>query len=293
MENSDKCIICGSNDFELFLKCRDYFLSQEEFNIMKCKNCGHKFTYPVPANIDKYYESDKYISHSDSKKGLVDFLFQLVKNYTLPRKFLLVNKYSKGKKILDIGCGTGDFLNLFNKKGWETHGIEPNEKARNFANSKHNLLNIKDDNYIKCIENEYFDVITMWHVLEHVPSVNEKLDDIKRILKTDGILIIAVPNADSFDAKIYSEFWAGYDIPRHLYHFTINTIDKLLAKHRFSISKIIPMKFDSYYISLLSEKYKNHKTNFFKALCNGLRSNIYALKNDNNYSSLIFIIKKS
>ncbi len=293
MENLKKCLICEEEKFNLFLECKDYFLTNETFQILECTNCNFKFVNPRPEKdfIGKYYQSDNYISHAEKKKGLFDFLYSLVKNYTLPKKFILINKYSKGNNILDIGCGTGDFLNLFKIRKWNTFGIEPNDKARSIGNSKFNL-NIYSEDQLEKFESNKFDIITLWHVLEHVHDLNERIIEIKRLLKQDGTLFVAVPNPDSYDAKKYNSFWAGYDVPRHLYHFTIKNINDLFAKYSMKIINVKPLKFDSYYISLISEKYQTGENNIFKGMLNGLKSNLYGMKT-NNYSSHIYIIKNN
>jgi len=291
MEKIESCFICGSKEFLIFLDCKDHFLSQEKFKIIECENCGFKFISPRPDEneIGKYYQSEEYISHSGNKKGLVNLVYQIIKNYTIPKKFLLINKYSKGKTILDIGCATGEFLNFFKSRNWRTFGIEPNEKAREFANENFGL-DVYEENKIKKFENNYFDVITMWHVLEHVHNLNERVGEIKRILKNDGILFVALPNPDSFDAKYYKEYWAGYDVPRHLYHFNKLNVKELFDKFDMKIIQKIPMKFDAFYISLLSEKYKTGRKNWFRGLYNGWISNLSGMKS-NNHSSLIYLIK--
>lgn len=291
MEQLNKCLICGSKVLKKFLLCKDHFLTKETFSIVECNNCGFRFTNPRPFsyNLNKYYKSEEYISHSNTKKGIINKIYQLVRNYTINKKFNLINNLGTGKSIIDIGCATGEFLNYFKKNNWKTIGIEPNENARNFAIRNFNL-DIKDEDSIKEINNNSFDIITMWHVLEHVPLLNERISEIRRILKNDGYLIVAVPNCNSFDARIYKEFWAAYDVPRHLYHFTQSSVESLFKKHCLAIDKIIPMKFDSFYVSLLSEKYKTGKQNFHKAFFNGIKSNYFGRKNDNNYSSLIFVI---
>ena len=291
MEKIESCFICGNKEFLNYLDCKDHFLSQENFKIIKCKNCGFKFINPRPDQneIGKYYQSEEYISHSGNKKGLVNFVYQIVKNYTIPKKFILINKYSKGKTILDVGCATGEFLNLFKLRKWKTYGIEPNEKARDFA-IKNLGLDVFEENEIKKFENNNFDVITMWHVLEHVHNLNERVGEIKRILKNDGILFLALPNPESFDAKYYKEYWAGYDVPRHLYQFNNMNVKELFDKFDMKIIQKIPMKFDAFYISLLSEKYKTGRKNWFRGLYNGWKSNLSGMKS-NNYSSLIYLIK--
>ena len=294
MENLSSCLICGSENIQTFLECKDHFLTKENFIISQCNNCNFRFVNPRPKRekIGAYYQSDDYISHSESKKGIVNFIYNLIKGYTLPKKYLLINKYSKGNKILDIGCGNGDFLNLFKQRNWETYGIEPSPKARNHAITKFNL-NVNSDNKFICeINDGFFDVITMWHVLEHIHELSELLQEIKRTLKKDGVLFVAVPNPDSFDAKHYKEYWAGYDVPRHLYHFNSQNIIDLLKKYQMNVVQVLPMVFDSFYVSMLSEKYKTGKNGYLKGFYTGFISNLYGIKTK-NYSSMIYVIKNN
>jgi len=292
MEEIKECLICGTKDFKIHLQTEDYFLTKEKFTIVTCPNCGFRFLNPRPISkeLGRYYESPQYISHSNSKTGLTNILYQIIRQFTLRKKFTLVNRLvSSGKNILDIGCATGEFLNEFQNHGWSSHGIEPNKNAREFARKNYGL-DIRPEEEITDYKNDSFDVITMWHVLEHVAALPERIDEIVRLLKNDGVLLVAVPNSDSFDANYYGKFWAAYDVPRHLYHFSPVTIKRLFEKHGFILQKSFPMKFDAFYVSLLSEKYKNGKINYFKALWKGMQSNLHARK-DNNYSSLIFVFK--
>ena len=276
----------------MYLHLKDYFLTNEDFQIKKCDDCGFRYTYPKPDEntIGSYYESEEYISHSNAKKGIVNTIYQTVRKHALKNKTNLIRNYKKDGKVLDIGCGTGEFLNALSQNGFITNGIEPNNSARNFAIENYNL-DIKGEKEISSFENNSFDVITMWHVLEHVYNLEERVEQIQKLLKPDGVLVVAVPNPDSYDAKKYEKFWAAYDVPRHLYHFGQNDIKNLFGKFSFELVKTIPMKFDSYYVSLLSEKYKNGSSRFIQAFVNGLKSNLYAGSHQKNYSSLIYILK--
>jgi len=270
-----------------FLNCIDYTVSEESYEVMKNEVYDMLVTSPVPSNLDKYYLSENYISHTDSKKSLFDKVYQLVKNYTLKKKLKLINSFkTEEKTILDVGAGTGDFLKVCKTGGWKITGIEPSDKAREYAESK-NIVLYENLNQV---ENNQFDVITLWHVLEHIPNLVEYIKQLKKLLKPNGVLIIAVPNHKSFDAKHYKEFWAAYDVPRHLWHFSKTAISKLFSLVDMNVEKILPMKFDSYYVSLLSEKYKTKKSRPFNAFFIGLQSNLKAKRNG-EYSSLIYIIK--
>ena len=293
MKTYSNCPVCNHSQFDNFLECVDYTVSKESFNISVCNNCSFAFTNPIPqdSSIGSYYESEEYISHSNSKKGVVNGIYQLVRNYTISKKIHLLQSLGKGKTLLDIGCGTGEFLNACAQSGFTVHGVEPSETGRKQAHDNFKLI-IKDESSIKDFNEKTFDFISLWHVLEHVYHLNDRIQEISRILKDDGYLIIAVPNRNSYDASFYKEHWAAYDLPRHLYHFTPKNIKELFSKHDFFLYKTYPMKFDSYYVSLLSEKYKTGKSNLLKAFFIGFISN-WKAKREKTYSSQIYILKKT
>jgi 2-polyprenyl-3-methyl-5-hydroxy-6-metoxy-1,4-benzoquinol methylase len=292
METLKNCPICNSSTFSDYLEVEDYFLSHEVFSLQKCISCGFVFTNPRPTENDLglYYQSEEYISHSSSTESITDKIYYSVRNYTIKLKFKLINKHFKQGNILDIGCGTGEFLNYFKAKGWDTTGIEPNETARKTAIEKYGL-DVHLENQLDKFKKSSFEVITMWHVLEHVPDLNLRIEQLKSLIKENGVLIIAVPNIDSKDAKTYGKFWAALDVPRHLYHFNQSTIKKLFEKFGFDLKETRPMKFDAFYISLISEKYKTGKSNYGKTIFNGLKSNFYGASHKNNYSSNIYILQ--
>lgn len=273
------------------ISCKDHSVSGEEFDLLYDPQFDMLITHPQPSpeKLPSYYESDNYISHTDGKRGVFEKLYQLVKNYSLNKKVKLITKLNSGAgSLLDIGTGTGDFLVAASKLNWQAFGTEPNEKARNIALQK--KQNVVAD--ISLIQQKDFDVITLWHVLEHVPNVKQYLDSITKLLSTNGILIIAVPNFKSYDAEYYDRHWAAYDVPRHLWHFSKSTIKQLAQENYLDVTKILPMKFDSYYVSLLSEKYKSGKMNWIKAFRIGFRSNRKANRNG-EFSSLIYALKKT
>jgi ubiquinone/menaquinone biosynthesis C-methylase UbiE len=293
MVTIDKCPICNSIQFSHFLSCVDHTVSRETFNIVQCDSCGFKFTSPRPEEKDlgKYYKSEEYVSHSNTKKGFINSTYQQVRKYTLLKKLQLISKFYKTGSILDIGCGTGEFLNTCKTAKWNTMGIEPDQEARLMAIKNYNL-DIREESEMKNLPDSSFDIITMWHVLEHVPKLNERVEELKRLIKANGVVIIAVPNCDSLDAKIYKENWAAYDVPRHLYHFSPKDIDSLFKKHGLKTFRTLPMVFDSFYVSMLSDKYKYGKTNLLRSTWNGFRSNLAALKSGKTYSSQIYLIRK-
>jgi len=292
METLSNCPICDHKTFKEFIVCTDYTVSKKDFTIVKCDTCGFKFTNPRPLESDlgDYYKSEEYISHSNTRKGLISKLYQSVRNYTLKKKLKLITKLNKTSgNILDIGCGTGEFLNVCKLSGWNTLGIEPSEDARKFGKGSF-ALDVREEDALKGLKDGSYDIITMWHVLEHVPHLNARIEEIKRLLKPGGHILIAVPNCSSKDAAKYGRYWAAYDVPRHLYHFIPNDLRNICKRHSLQLVNILPMKFDSYYVSMLSEKYKTGKASLIKGILSGFSSNMSA--NSETYSSQIYIIKK-
>lgn len=287
-----KCEICGSSNLSGFLECTDHFLTKEKFKISQCNECGFVFLNPQPEKekLEPYYDSPDYISHSGTEKGIINKIYKKVKKITIKRKLKIVCRYSVGRKILDIGCGSGELLNIFKENKWQTMGVETNEKARNYAIKKYGLQVI-DETEVEKIQDRSFDVICLWHVLEHVPELQKRMNELKRLLKPAGTLFIAVPHCNSYDAAYYKEYWAAYDVPRHLWHFTPSTLKALCNKYGFSGVNIMPMKFDSYYVSLLSEKYIYGKKRLFKGFWNGYISNRKAKKQKYPYSSQVYVFR--
>ena len=269
-------------------KAIDYSVSKETFDLHHNPEYDMLITFPKPSleKLPSYYESDDYISHTDGKRSLFERLYQFIKGIALKNKLKLINAQSPKGKLLDIGAGTGDFLSVAKKDGWQTVGIEPSAKAKDIAIKKG--VSFAAD--LASLEDNSFDIITMWHVLEHVPNLEEYISELKRLLKPNGTIVIAVPNFKSYDAKYYGEFWAAFDVPRHLWHFSKTAIQKLFATQNIQLVAVLPMKFDSYYVSLLSEKYKNGSMNFFNAFWIGFKSNQYG-KKKKEYSSHIYLLK--
>ena len=275
-----------------FLKVKDYSVSGESFELIQNSDYGFLETHPQPSSdkLSNYYKSEDYISHTDSKRNLFEKAYHFVRSIALKKKLNLINSFSQeSKNLLDVGCGTGDFLQAAQNNEWNVFGIEPNQQARNIANNKTNNSVFETEQLLKFKEHS-FDVITLWHVLEHLPNLEDHLSVFKKLLKPNGTLIIAVPNYKSYDATYYKEFWAGFDVPRHLWHFSKAALSKLVLKESMEVKKISPMWFDAFYVSLLSEKYKRGKMNFIKGLCVGLVSNLKSITTKET-SSLIYIVK--
>jgi len=274
-----------------FLTVKDFSVSKETFDLYYDETLDMLITFPQPSleNLGKYYESEDYISHTDNKRSLFEKLYHFIKSIALKNKLNLINSLQPNKgKILDIGAGTGEFLSVAKNDGWQTIGVEPSDRAKAIALNK-GVSFVGDT---RELENNSFDVISMWHVLEHVPDLDRQIKELKRLLKPTGTLIIAVPNFKSFDAKHYEKFWAAYDVPIHFWHFSKTAIKLLFEKEEMKLEKVLPMKFDSFYVSLLSEKYKSGKMNFAKAFFIGLQSN-WKAKENFEYSSHIYIIKNN
>jgi len=283
-------------DLKPFLACVDHTVSRETFSLLQDTETGLLVTTPRPSSetLSSYYESEDYISHTDSKRSAMDKVYQMIKNYSIKKKVKMINSLSHGKgRILDIGCGTGDLLSACENDGWKISGVEPSDKARALAGKKISSQKsiVSDITELSDKPKDRYDIITMFHVLEHVPNLIEYVDRLKRLLADEGSLIIAVPNYESYDATYYKEFWAAYDVPRHLWHFTQESIHHIFGSNGFVIENTLPLVFDSFYVSLLSEKYKTGKSNLIAGFKTGLVSNLKA-KRSGQYSSLIYIIKK-
>lgn len=274
---------------KLYLKTKDHSVSKEDFELRYDAVLDMLITHPQPKELTKYYDSDAYISHTDARKSFIDKLYQAVKKYNLSKKVKLISKFSKDKKtVLDFGAGTGDFLAAAKESSWQVAGVEPNEGAR--LKSAEKGIKLLED--ISQIQNQKFQVITLWHVLEHLPNLEQHIKVLVEKLEQEGTLVVAVPNFKSYDAQHYKEFWAAYDVPRHLWHFSKMAIEKLFQNHGMKLVATKPMPFDAFYVSLLSEKYKTGKDGFVKAMGVGLKSN-WKARRSKEYSSLIYILQKA
>ena len=318
----EKCPVCGSAESLTFLHCKDSFAGGATFEIRQCSDCGFRFTsgFPDESEIGKYYEAAGYISHTDTNKGLVNKIYHIVRKYMLGRKGQMVESLVGGRKgrILDIGCGTGYFLNEMQRRGWKGVGVEKSPSASEQAKKNFNLEvynDIKDVDKVcqYCGEgepcgksetiglhgicsrnslNDRFDVITLWHVLEHLQDLESAFDCFRNLLIKNGVLLIAVPNSDSFDARKYKEHWGAYDVPRHLWHFTPETLAKLAHREGFYIEKISAMPFDAFYVSMLSEKYKGNSMPVVRGALTGFSSLVRNANRPKMSSSIIYVLRR-
>src|SRR5687768_6634987 len=294
MISYQRCPVCDSPRIQQVFTAKDHTVSSQSFGIWQCAHCSLRFTQniPEPGEIGRYYKSENYISHTETNKGIINWLYLRVRKLTLSAKrgFIEDQTAIKRGKLLDIGAGAGAFVHHMKEYDWDAEGVEPDSQAIDRANQQYGLQ-LHPSSHLFSLQGKIFDAITMWHVLEHVHDLHGYIHQIKSICKPGGKIFIAVPNYTSHDAGHYGSSWAAYDVPRHLYHFSPASMQELMKKHNCRIEKIQPMWFDSFYVSLLSEKYKTGHSNLMKGFWYGLRSNIKALSNKRRASSIIYVIK--
>lgn len=288
------CPLCGSDQLKPFLTVKDFSISKEDFILKSCTVCDFTFTANPPSaeHAGPYYQSDVYISHSDTKKGLVNRVYHWVRDLMLGKKKSMIESVQKGRSLLDVGTGTGYFLNYMKGQGYQTQGIEISKQARDAAIQNFGLEVNEPNHLLSGQLNQQFDVVTMWHVLEHIYSPELTMKAIHGVLKKEGHLVIAVPNKDSFDATNYEEYWAGYDVPRHLWHFTPTTMETFAKKNDFKIVKNEILPFDSFYVSMLSEQYRKTGFHFIKGMVVGFASYLAAIFNQDKASSVVYFLQK-
>jgi ubiquinone/menaquinone biosynthesis C-methylase UbiE len=295
MVHHDVCPLCSSEKIALHLSCNDHFISRKDFAIFNCSDCGFLFTqdYPEETEIGQYYESGNYISHSNTSEGFSNKLYRVARVIMLRRKKRLIGKITHLNRgtILDIGSGTGYFASTMKRAGWQTRGIEINEKARSFSITNFEL-EVDPPERITAYESNSFDCITLWHVLEHFHDPFRYISEIYRLLKPGGVCIVALPNSSSLDAKSYKQFWAAWDVPRHLWHFQPVTFRIFAEKSGFILENLKILPLDVFYISLLSERYKGSGMVFFKAMSKASFFSFMSVFNRNRSSSVIYILRK-
>lgn len=295
MEHLDKCPLCASDNLQLTSPVTDHSISKEQFTLCICRACGYTFTNPRPLadHLPRYYESETYISHSNTSRSLRDKLYQIARRWALNNKSSTIATYAHSASVLDIGCGTGDFIAKLRSKGHHVLGIEPNASARSYAIDHHRLEVLPSLDAIE--SREQFQIITMWHVLEHMPDPRSTLRRAFALLKHQGFLFIAVPNRNSWDAHHYGATWAALDVPRHLSHFRDVDVRRILEDQGFSVVKVRKMWMDAFYIGMLSEQYKGRGPilSLLLGSLTGLWSNMKSVLNGRPTSSLLFIAQKA
>lgn len=294
-KSSQACLICGSENSSVRYTATDHFVSNESFAVVECMVCGFNYTHNFPSadSIGPYYKSDDYISHSDTQKGLVNKAYHTVRKIMLSRKYRLIKRLTDGKKLLDIGCGTGYFPAYMKSKFYDVSGMEMDAGARNFAKAHFNVDVFDPPTMLNEKHSREFDIITLWHVLEHLHEPVDYINWIKDSLKDDGVLIIAIPNCNSFDAGIYGKYWAAYDVPRHLWHFTPDTFQAFISQFGLSLVSLRRMPFDAYYNALLSARYAKKAIPLLNGVFAGMISNFISIFNHKKSSSIIYIVKKA
>ena len=289
---NNKCPWCDSDKAQINLWLKDEFLTKEDFHICECLNCGLLYTMPRPDkdHIGAYYKSEEYYSHQENTRGFIPKVYEKIKKVNLKHKYQLTTKGLEVGKMLDIGCGVGDFLHTAEEYGWECMGVEPSEEARAIAQKRMKAKIVSSED-LENIPDEYFNVITMWHVLEHVDNLKWQVAQLQRLVKQSGRVVIALPNYKSYDGQYYKELWAAYDVPRHLNHFNKTTLIKIFKTNGLEIVKLDKLKWDAYYISYMSEQYKLHNLPLVRGAMRGLISNCKARKSG-EWSSLVYVFVK-
>ena len=289
---NNKCPWCGSEKAQINLWLKDEFLTKEDFHICECLNCGLLYTMPRPDKdkIGAYYKSEAYYSHQENKKGFIPKVYERVKSINLKHKYRLATNGMQPGKLLDIGCGVGDFLHTAEMHGWECIGVEPSEDAKTIAQKRMKGTIITSEE-LESFSDGAFDVITMWHVLEHVDDLKWQVAQLQRLVKPSGRVVIAVPNYKSYDGQFYKEHWAAYDVPRHLNHFNRITLSKIFKTSGLELVKMDKLKWDAYYISYLSEQYRHHSLPLVRGLYRGFISNCKA-RRSGEWSSLVYVFER-
>lgn len=290
---NNQCPWCGSDKAQINLWLKDEFLTKEDFHICECLNCGLLYTMPRPdkEKLGNYYKSEEYYSHQENKKGFIPKIYERVKKTNLKYKYKIATAGIEIGKMLDIGCGVGDFLHTAETHGWECIGVEPSEEAKEIARQR-TKAKIIESNELENLPDHSFDIITMWHVLEHVENLKWQVEQLQRLIKPTGRIIIALPNYKSYDGQYYKEKWAAYDVPRHLNHFDKTTLSKIFRTKWLRLTKIEKLKWDAYYISYMSEQYKLHQFPLCRGIYRGWVSNMKA-RRSGEWSSLVYIFKKN
>lgn len=289
------CPFCQSEKTKIAFFLKDHSVSKETFSLFDCEDCGLRFTNPIPdtTSISKYYQSEDYISHSNTKKGIVNSLYHAARDFMIQQKINWIKSFSSKRILLDIGCGTGHFMHALKENGFQVKGVEIDDGARNFAINQFGLDVITPQDFLNDSSDVNYGVITLWHVLEHIHEPAVFLNKINSSLSDDGILMIAVPNFTSYDADYYADYWAAYDVPRHLWHFSPTFLENWLRSQGFKLITKKSLVLDPFYVSLLSEKYKNQGNgSFIAGIMIGVYATFMSWINQSKASSLVYVLEK-
>ena len=292
MHDQDYCPLCSKSDLQVFREVSDWRGSQETFTIRQCTNCHFLITTPRPVNeeLGRYYPSEDYVSHTDKPKGLFDKVYFAVQQKNLKDKHQKISKFITQGQLLDYGCGAGSFMQFMKQNSWEVEGVELSEQAAAIASKRVGAKVLSPLNYEK--KEASFDLITLWHVLEHLPEIEDRLVDFYRWLKPGGYLFLALPNHRSLDARHFGSHWAAWDVPIHLWHFNQESMKQLAKRMEMEWVDTFPMPFDAYYVSMISAKNKGQTFWPLSGLWRGWRSNVQAQRTG-EASSLIYVLKKA
>jgi len=288
------CPICDSNNLKPYLEVKDHSISKEVFSLKQCTQCSFVFTSnpPVESQAGSYYKSEQYISHSNTSKGAINKLYKIARGLMLSVKKGIVAQYSSGKKLLDYGTGTGFFMQYMKAKGYAVRGVELDDDARNFGIQTHGLNIGTPEELLHSEEEKILDAITLWHVLEHLYDPKKYLQKFHELLSDQGTLFLALPNYDCLDGKVYASHWAGYDLPRHLWHFNPKTVREIAVRTGFKVVALKRLPFDPMYIAMLSAKYKGQFLSFIVGAVVGLISLLNSFLNIEKSSSIVYVLKK-
>lgn len=288
------CIVCGSTDHQTELLVTDWLVTQEKFNVKRCNKCLFRFTANPPSAeaAGKYYETEEYVEHSDNNDGFINKLYHFGRKWMMKYKLSLIQNLQTGNRLLDVGSGAGYFLNFMQQSGYAVEGVEISEKAVKGCKDKYNIDAYHPSRLIGNKIEINVDIITLWHVFEHVYEYDEYFNSFSKLLSKDGRLIIAMPNYKCLEEKIYRTHWNGYDTPRHLWHFTPETFKKFAADRGFEIVKMKSLPLDPFYNSMISASYKKSFTLLPITLLNGILSSILSSISLKHSSSIVYILKK-
>jgi SAM-dependent methyltransferase len=294
MLHHNSCPLCKSTEISPLLTCTDYLVTREDFELCRCGQCGFIFTKDFPDEKDAghYYESPDYISHTDSSRTIFEKAYRAARKVMLRRKRNLVLRICGLKTgfVLDIGSGTGHFLNAMKEAGWSVTGIEINDDAREYSSS-HFGLDVYPPELMRTIPSQGYDCITLWHVAEHLNDLSGYFREIGRLIRPGGSLIVALPNSNSFDSGHYGRFWAAWDVPRHLWHFDPETFSMFSEKMGFDVTSVSVLPLDVFYISILSEKNKRSIAGAMTGIIKGMYFSFLAIFNKMKGSSMVYVLK--